>query len=115
MFDSFVTILCFMYCDIIVLIFCIHSSHCIYVFFVTVTYALIWKVYCIFLYHLVTNPASSRCVEHCMDFMNDMILYKQYNTYNNNSYGTSATLIDDNYYTGGGDPKVTGLQIWRAN
>jgi len=30
-------------------IVCVHSSYCIYVFSVTVTYALIWHVYCVFL------------------------------------------------------------------
>jgi len=39
-------------------------------YFVTVTYALIWHICCVFLYYLETNSVSSRFVEPRMDVMN---------------------------------------------
>jgi len=41
----------------------------LHIFFVTVMYALIWSIYCVFLYYLATNSVSNRFVELCMDLM----------------------------------------------
>ena len=56
-----------------------HSSYCIYVFFVSVIYALIWQLYYVFLYYLVTNSVSNRFAETCMDLMNLYYLRLNYN------------------------------------